>query len=361
MVYSDLHPEQQRVRSQKNLVADGRQSAPLTQRLPDHPRQITTAKPSALESTIPLPAGGLPKASLFHQPWWLSVVTRGRSQEAVVTHEGVVVGRMPYFVRRRRGWLFSEMPPFTRTLGPVISVANGRSRPHPKIVGKLVEQLPRVHVFRQVWHPVITEALTIQTSDFRLGLQYTFRLQCCGGAAQLWKGFRDKTRNVIRRAQERYTVRVVTDPADFVRFYGSNLRQESNREEFDVFPALWESCTERACGHIQAAVDAAGTPVAMVFLAWDDEAMYYILSTRAEGADNGAISLLLWQGMQQAAERGLIFDLDGVSSAGRAQFLSGFGGSLLPRLVVHKVQPLYGIMRAVKDSLISAERANRFD
>ena len=344
----------------------------MTQPSPDHPRRTRIAaprdtarspRPAKTPDAAPAPVGGLQTASLFHQPWWLSAVTRGQSQEAVVTHEGVVVARMPYFVWRRRGFLFSEMPPFTRTLGPVNSGASGRSRPQSKIVGKLVEQLPRVHVFRQIWHPLIAEALFFQTSDYRLGLQYTFRLRCGVGAAQLWQGFRDKTRNVIRRAQERYAVTVVTDPAAFVRFYDANLKQAnaSNREDFDVFPALWESCTERACGRICAAVDASGTPVAMVFLAWDDEAMYYILSTRAEGADNGAISLLIWTGMQQAAELGLIFDLDGVSSAGRAQFLSGFGGSLLPRLVVHKVRPIYGLLRAVKDSLISAERANCFD
>ena len=80
----------------------------------------------------------------------------------------------------------------------------------------------------------------------------------------------------------------------------------------------------------------------MVLLVWDDSVMYYLMSSRApELADNGAISLLLWEGAQRAHQRGLVFDLDGVTSNGTWQFLSGFGGSLSMRYVVTRSRARY--------------------
>jgi hypothetical protein len=52
--------------------------------------------------------------------------------------------------------------------------------------------------------------------------------------------------------------------------------------------------------------------------------------------------------MKRAHERGLLFDLDGVSTAGTARFLSGFGGTIKTRIVVTKGQPLYNLVQGVK-------------
>lgn len=47
--------------------------------------------------------------------------------------------------------------------------------------------------------------------------------------------------------------------------------------------------------------------------------------------------------MKMAHRLGLTFDLDGVSSAGTAQFLSGFGGTLQSRIRVSRARPVYAM------------------
>jgi hypothetical protein len=93
----------------------------------------------------------------------------------------------------------------------------------------------------------------------------------------------------------------------------------------------------------------------MVLLVWDDDTMYYLMSSRAPDlADNGAISLLLWQGMQRANQMQLTFDLDGVTSAGTWQFLNGFGGHLSTRFVVSRSTRRYAFYRTVRDTIKKA-------
>jgi lipid II:glycine glycyltransferase (peptidoglycan interpeptide bridge formation enzyme) len=119
--------------------------------------------------------------------------------------------------------------------------------------------------------------------------------------------------------------------------------------DFDRFPVLFSECLARNRGEILAAVQPDGVPAAMTFLVWDDQSMYYLMSTRdTDVRDSGSVNLLIWSAMKRAHERGLLFDLDGVSTAGTARFLSGFGGTIKTRIVVTKGQPLYNLVQGVK-------------
>jgi lipid II:glycine glycyltransferase (peptidoglycan interpeptide bridge formation enzyme) len=133
-----------------------------------------------------------------------------------------------------------------------------------------------------------------------------------------------------------------------------NLRQANRRSymQFGRFPILFSECRARNCGEILAAVQPDGVPVAMTFLVWDDQKMYYLMSTRDVSVrDNGSANLLVWSAMKRAHERGLLFDLDGVSTEGMARFLSGFGGVIKTRLIITKGQPVYNIVQSVKTIL----------
>ena len=76
------------------------------------------------------------------------------------------------------------------------------------------------------------------------------------------------------------------------------------------------------------------------------------LSTRdTDVRDNGSANLLVWSAMKRAHELGLFFDLDGVSNAGMARFLSGFGGTIKTRLIITKGRPVYNIAQSLKTIL----------
>ena len=91
--------------------------------------------------------------------------------------------------------------------------------------------------------------------------------------------------------------------------------------------------------------------------------MYYLLSTRVPDiGENGSTNLLIWSAIKRAHERGLLFDLDGVSTSGTARFLSGFGGVTRIRLIVKRASPVYGMLQYASAKLINrgAEEISKF-
>ena len=75
---------------------------------------------------------------------------------------------------------------------------------------------------------------------------------------------------------------------------------------------LLTECLARERGRILVAKDHTGTPVAAIFYLLDQTSVYYFLTTRRQEAHGGAISLLTWLAIQDAAQRGLIFDFEGI-------------------------------------------------
>ena len=112
---------------------------------------------------------------------------------------------------------------------------------------------------------------------------------------------------------------------------------------------MFEASRTRDSGEILSARWPDGRPAAMVYLIWGHSTMYYLLSSRASDAgDNGSINLLIWAAIKRANARGLVFDLDGVSSSGTARFLSGFGGQLEMRMIARHSALIYDTMQYAK-------------
>jgi len=180
-------------------------------------------------------------------------------------------------------------------------------------------------------------------AGFEVKVQPTLLLNCKPPLAELWAGLRDKTRNAIRRAREQLTVQCIEDVSQFTRFYEENLEDDIPYFSLAASAAATAAACDRKQGKIVAATDADGVDHAMVVFLWDDHQVYYLHSSRKKNlAHAGAVSLLLWTGIELAHSRGLWFDFDaGLSKLSRYKFLISFGGRL--RTVMKLRAPLASI------------------
>jgi hypothetical protein len=298
--------------------------------------------------------------SLFHEPWWLSAVTEGRYNEAVFKQDSDIVGRLPYVIVRYGPFRTIRMPPFTHVLGPAVDAGAGKPQTRLmrrlSITRSLIDQLPSSSYFHQHLDPSLddglanADGLAFLERKFTVTSQYTFEIDCRRSLDDIWAGMHKKTRQPIRRAEEKYSVRCVDGPQSFIDFYLKNTeaRGRKNGLEFKYFSALFSECRARDCGLILGAFDHDASPIAMTYLAWGHGIMYYLLSTRSFQGDYGAISLLLWSAMKRAHELGLVLDLDGVYSSGTVKFLSGFGGRIKTRLMIRRSQPHFHALQSLK-------------
>lgn len=279
-------------------------------------------------------------ATVFHNRWWLDVVSGGRTEEVEVRSGSRVVARLPYVMDRGlAGHRLCNMPELTHCLGPVIDVGDGtlanRTLKHYRLMQELIAKLPSFAGFHQTMHRGIPETLAFAAAGYGTQAAFTYEIRP-KPVSVVWSEIRDKTRNVIRRAKENYEVVEWDDPAAFAAFYDANLRRRGLVNGYRSIEAACEVAMRHGQGCILAAKDARGGVRGAIFVLWDQESMYYLLSSRSSEADNTVISLLVWDAICRAMEAGRTFDFDGIGPLGNRVFYTGFGGEIAPRYVVTK-------------------------
>jgi len=293
-------------------------------------------------------------------------VTGGSYEEVTVQYGGKIVGRFPFVVGRRGPFRISILPPFTHLLGPAVDVGPGKPQSQLvrrlSIVRDLIDQLPSVAFFKQVYDPsdagelAIADGLAFQDRGYTVRPQYNFQIDPGNDLDNIWHELHTTVRQHIRRAEKKTSVVALDDPEQFAFFYSQNIAKsnKSNRTDFSHFPALFSECQSRHNGEILCARDPSGVPMAMAFLVWGHGVMYYLLSTRAPDiADSGSVSLLLWTAIKRAHQLNLRFDFDGIYSSGTARFLSGFGGRIGTRLIVTRARAAYRMIQIIREEFRS--------
>jgi hypothetical protein len=309
---------------------------------------------------VPLEAGAAIRAdapaaySIFHEPWWLDIVTDGRWKTASVMHGNVLLGEMPYYLARKGLWLVSALPPLTRTLGPVIRPMGlepaHELRHRLRVTSQIIEQLPHVSSFFQVFDYRLPDALAFASRGFTVSARYTFQIAPQSLPAEVWARMDCKTRNVIRSGLDALTVVPIDAADEFLTFYERNLSLRSRENAYGsaTMRALVHAFVERGAGCLLGAYEGGSRLAGAIGLVWDHDTMYFLLSTRAPGSHNGAVSLLLWTAIRDALNRQLTFDFDGFSCVSTFNFLNGFGGSITQRLGVERLDTVYSVARTIK-------------
>ncbi len=321
-----------------------------------------------METTYPLRSAGtdaspgLPRdplvPTIFHESWWLEAATGGRYEEVVVRSGGRTVGRLPYVRKSRLGFTSFIPPEMTHFLGPAVDEGTGnvesRNQTRNEITLELIGKLPPFGYFYQQLHRGVPDTLPFIQHGFTTELLFTYEVMPAPEET-IWKGMRDKTRNVIRRAQEK-TGLMDIEPAAFCAFYEANLQDRGKHSNYMFGPDaqfLLETAVQRGRGRVLGARDESGTVLAAIFYVWDDEVTYYMLTTRAHDTHSGVVSRLIWEAMRDSAAHGRIFDFDVVGTAGSVLFYTAFGGEVRPRYLVRRITPAYSIMQS---SLLRSRR-----
>jgi hypothetical protein len=279
--------------------------------------------------------------TIFHEPWWLSAASRGTYQEVLEESGGKLVGRLPFVVSKKYGTTTIDMPMLTHFLGPALDPGMGtganRLLRSIAITRKLIDGLPSASSIRFKLHRGITDTIAFEASGFRTEAQFTAEIAPDSEDA-LWRQMRDKTRNVIRRAQEQFTITDEFCPESFIRFYEENLCRRGLKNYYDSSLALTliAECVRRGAGRVLVALNDHSEIVSGIFVIWDSSAEYYLLSTRGSEAGNGAVSLLIWTAIKHAAQNGIVFDFDGARGLTDSSFYCGFGGKVVPRYWVSR-------------------------
>jgi len=288
------------------------------------------------------------RKTIFHEDWWLDIVAPDRWAEVASDR-----GYLRYAHTSRMMFRSSQIPPLTRIAGPVVQIdgkkMESRQRAVFSAVCELLDELPDFDYIQFKLDPSVTDVLPFQSRGYQTSVQHTFHADCRVPEPALWSEMRDKTRNIIRRAQDSLAIVDIEDADAFKNFYADNLDNEKSYFGLYLIPEIFKAARAHGNARILAAIDPKGDIHAQTFFIWDDHSYYYFLSSRNQSiAHAGAVSALVWAGMQHAHSLGLTFDFDGVTSQSRYQFMVGFGGKPATRFILSKGALLYDAQRGAR-------------
>ena len=292
--------------------------------------------------------------SIFHEKWWLDSLAPGGWREVTCYRGERVAGYLRYVERREGGMSICAMPQITRFLGPIVTVPSGKTearfRSAYSIISDLLEQLAAYDHVEMTLSTEFSDLTPFLAAGYEVRVHPTFLLDCRRPIEELWAGLRDKTKNVIRRARERLTVQEIDDANLFAKFYRKNLEGAEPNFDLSLLPTAFAAANTRDRCKIVAAIDSSGVAHAKVFFIWDEKYVYYFLSTRDRSiAHLGAVSLLLWSGIEFAHARQLCFDFDGgITDDARYKFKVAFGGKLANRFDVARSTARYQLQRTIR-------------
>ena len=119
------------------------------------------------------------------------------------------------------------------------------------------------------------------------------------------------------------------------------LREATPLLTEDVLKKVVAEMRARNQGELYCAVDDQG-PQTAIFTVWDDTTTYYLIGGRKQSDSRHGKNLLIWQALQDTANRKQAFDFEGSMIQGVNRFFQNFGARLTP---YHYVYRYRGIAR----------------
>jgi hypothetical protein len=298
---------------------------------------------------------------VYMQDWFTEIAARGaKTRRVAVTENGKLLGDLTVSLERNGlGMKQAYNLPWARLGGPNISEGIDEER-RARITRQLIRQLPsNVSFFLKLTNE----------SDFKLFLEEGFKPDSennyfipPAALPTLHASFSKMTKRHIKQAQRDMVVSTVA-PDAFIEIYAADLARRRRKPYAPL--AIARDILAEGQRQGQARIFAAkrrdsGEIDAAIACLWDDARYYYWMTTRRLQTSNhdkphqGAVKLLLWSAIQDAAARGLTFDFDGAgldltpSECGKTRLYGGMGAQRCIRYAVTretKVERVLGRFR----------------
>ena len=288
------------------------------------------------ESSIPL----------FSQAWWLDAVVGGYGWDVALVEKGdIIVAAMPYVVRKRYGLTVIGQANLTQTLGPWLRETSGKLSTklaqQKEWLTALIAQLPSFAHFNQNWHWQMANWLPFYWAGFAQTTRYTYILHELADEQVLWKGFQENIRGDIKKACNRFNLRVRDDLSvdDFLVVNRMTFARQGMAVPYtdEFVHKLDQACAAKHARKIFIAEDEQGRRHAGVYIVWDQNSAYYLMGGGdPELRNSGASSLCMWEAIKFAGAVTQRFDFEGSMKEPVERFFRAFGAQQTPYFNVTK-------------------------
>ncbi|WP_246944230.1 GNAT family N-acetyltransferase [Bacillus pinisoli] len=288
----------------------------------------------ASESTIPI----------FAKDWWLDALVGEDNWNVALVEKGEeILASLPYVKKNRGIYTILTMPKLTPFLGIWARPAEGkyvtRLSHEMELYEKLIERLPTYDHFQTSLHHTITNWLPFYWKEFRQKTNYTYVIEDLHDLDEVFDNFKSRCRRNIKKAEQIVHVYSEDDIEKFFHVNKKTFDRQGLEMSYDLsyLKKLDAACEQHHCRKIFFAEDDQRRIHSVLYLVWDQQSAYYLMSgSDPELRNSQANSLLAWEAIKYSSNVTKSFDFEGSMIPGVENFFRGFGAIQKPYLTISK-------------------------
>ena len=289
---------------------------------------------------------------------WLSMLAKNDQWDvALVEKGGELFAALPYVWEYKWGFKIISMPLLTPYLGIWMKYPEGQKEGtrlsfEKEIMFEVISNIGAFSYFKQHLLPSVSNGLPFHWNGFRQTTRYTYVLERPLEEETIYEGLQQNIRRQIKKGQK--IVKVVDsiniNKLQEIKSISYSEKGKKLPVSEDYLVRIFKYCLEHKCGKLLSAEDENGDVHAMMLLVWDQEVCYYLYgATLPSFKNSGAMSLLMWESIKLAAEKGLSFNFEGSMIESVERFFRSFGAKQVPYLAVEKYNSAgYRLLSSVK-------------
>ncbi|HBR03890.1 MAG TPA: methicillin resistance protein [Ruminiclostridium sp.] len=286
---------------------------------------------------------------VFAKDWWLDAACGESNWDvALIENNGEIVASFPYYIKRRFGIKAITMPWLTQNAGIRIKYPRGQKEEcriayEKELIYKLLDRLPNFPIFRQNFHYSFTDWQPLCWKGFRETTCYTYVIDDLTNLDAVFDGFSKTAKKNIRKAQKTFEVYSNESIEDFYRIHKKVFERQGINYPYslDFLKRLDAACSENNSRRILYARDGTGKVYSAVYIVWDSESAYLLMSgSEIELRGYNGKTLLVWEAIRFASTVTQKFDFEGSMIERIAEYNRQFGAVPKPYYYIFKEHPL---------------------
>lgn len=284
-----------------------------------------------------------PDIPLFLQYWWMEAASVGKTWDVFVyrSANGEIVAAMPFQIIKRLGMKFIVQPELT---------PHGGIWMHPSLLGKnrlhnektvftyFIDRLDRLRptAFLMSFHGNLTNWLPFYWRGFEQTTRYTYVIDDISNPQAVFDRFAPYKRGRFRKALKQGAgTRISTkvDPHQFAQLHRRLIESRRGRHYFTtqaVVESVVAAAVERSSGAVVEAVDADGRTLAAIFVVWNSNCGYLLLTADNASQNIDATTLATFEAIKFLSGRTRSFDFEGSMVCGIEHSYRNLGARQTP-------------------------------
>jgi hypothetical protein len=281
---------------------------------------------------------------IFMQHWWLDIVCNSSWDVALSKKSGKIVGCLPFYLKKRGPFNLISQPRFSQFMGPYLKYPE--SDRHEKLssfenktLKELIAGLPHADYLFFNLNFKTQNALPFIWNGYEARFSCTYKLFPVENEEILLRSLRSNIRTDIKKASNSYHIIEGNECDQLFELIDLTFKRQNLPIGFSLndLTALDRELQKRSCRKVMYAKNEQGDIHAGVYLVWDSDTVYYLLSgTNPDFKNYGLNSFLVWKGLLFASQQRKTFDFEGSTIEGIERFFRGFGATQFPMVQVSK-------------------------